>query len=129
MSGRKEPTLAQSYFSSSGSLAVIERFGCDFSAATVLSKRYQTYRYRTSLVRKFEVPRPISRRRCAAATSGTRPACPCLGRIAARALSRNSNQISCRNGKRRMLIIKPENKNQHFKDPACLRAVAINRKK
>jgi hypothetical protein len=52
-----------------------------------------------------------------------------LGRIAARALSRNSNQISCRNGKHRMLIIEPENKNQHFKNPACLRAVGINRKK
>jgi hypothetical protein len=55
--------------------------------------------------------------------------CPCLVRIAARAVSRNSNQISCRNGKHRMLIIEPENKNQHFKNPACLRAVGINRKK
>jgi hypothetical protein len=55
--------------------------------------------------------------------------CPCLGLLAARALSLNSNQISCRNGKQRVLLIKPENKNQRFKNPACLRAIAINRKK
>jgi molybdopterin-binding protein len=57
-----------------------------------------------------------------------RNACPCLGRIAARALSRNSNQTSCRNGRHRMLIIKPKNKNRNLKNPAGLHAFAINRK-
>src|ERR1700730_3518795 len=45
MSGRKEPTLAPSFSCSSGSPAVIERFGCGFNAAAALSKRYHIYLY------------------------------------------------------------------------------------